>query len=162
DVDTLSTLEDAERIAGLAEVVKSAWLDGEASVAGLEADAEALRAGDPEATVRAVQMSVRLKARVVEEDENEGGARMLLNLGHTVGHGLEAAADYVGLRHGEGVALGMVAALRVGRSLGRASADDEARLVALMARLGLPVDLDAHLSEPAMDLMASDKKRRGG
>src|SRR5690606_8963934 len=63
DVDTLSTLEDAERIAGLAEVVKSAWLDGEASVAGLEADAEALRAGDPEATVRAVQMSVRLKAR---------------------------------------------------------------------------------------------------
>ena len=74
DVDTLSTLPDAERIAGLAEVVKSAWLDGERSVAQLEEDAEALLAGDADATIRAIRMSVQLKSRIVHEDERESGA----------------------------------------------------------------------------------------
>ncbi len=162
DVDALATLPDAERVAGLAEVVKSAWLDGEASVRALEEDAAALRAGDPDATIRAVRMSVALKADIVQQDENETGPRMLLNLGHTVGHGLEAAAGFRDLRHGEGVALGTVAAVRVARSLGRMRAEDGDRLVALLASLGLPTDLDAHLSDRALDFVASDKKRRGG
>lgn len=161
DVDTLGTLPREERIAGLAEVVKSAWLDGEAAVAGLEADADALREGDPEATVRAVRMSVSLKARVVAADENESGERMLLNLGHTVGHGLEAAEDYRGLRHGEGVALGMVAALRVGRALGTTSQADAERLSRLMSTLGLPTDLDSRLSDRVFGYVVSDKKKRG-
>jgi len=162
DVETLSTLPVAERTAGLAEVVKSAWLDGEASVKALEADADALAAGDEDALVRAIRMSVRLKARVVREDEREAGTRMLLNLGHTVGHGLEAAAGYEGLRHGEAVALGMVAAFRLGRHLGRARAQSGERLVQLMAALRLPVDLDAHLSDRALEFVTSDKKMKGG
>lgn len=161
DVATLGTLPDDERISGLAEVVKSAWLDGEAAVAGLEADAEGLRRGDEQATVRAIEMSVRLKARIVRQDEREGGKRMLLNLGHTVGHGLEAAHGYVGLRHGEAVALGMIAALRVGVAQGTTQPASVARLTRLLDVLGLPTDLDARLSEQALDFIESDKKKSG-
>jgi 3-dehydroquinate synthase len=161
DVETLSTLPDAERIAGLAEVVKSAWLDGEASVAQLEEDAEALMRGDADATIRAVRMSVKLKSRIVHEDELESGRRMLLNLGHTVGHGLEAAGNYRDIRHGEGVALGMIAAMRVAQALGRGRAEETERLTRLLERLGLPTDLDKRLNTRALDFIGSDKKRRG-
>ena len=161
DVETLSTLPNAERIAGLAEAVKSAWLDGEESVALLERDADALMAGDAEATIRAVRMSVTLKSRIVHEDERESGRRMLLNLGHTVGHGLEAASDYRGIRHGEGVALGMLAAMRVADRLGRGRAEETERLTRLLARLGLPTDLDERLNSRVLQFIGSDKKRRG-
>ncbi len=162
DVDTLSTLPTEERISGLAEVVKSAWLDSEDSVAMLERDADALLDGDPDATIRAVRMSVTLKSRVVHEDELEAGKRMLLNLGHTVCHGLEAASGYRGLRHGEGVALGMVAAMRVAQKLRGGRPEDTERLTALLRRLGLPIDLDRRLNERALGFIGSDKKRRGG
>jgi len=161
DVETLSTLPSEERIAGLAEAVKSAWLDGEASVEQMERDAEALLAGDADATIRAVRMSVKLKSRIVHEDERESGRRMLLNLGHTVGHGLEAASDYAGIRHGEGVALGMLAAMRVAQSLGRGRAEETERLTHLLSKLGLPTDLDERLNKRALGFIGSDKKRRG-
>ena len=161
DVETLSTLPSDERIAGLAEVVKSAWLDSETSVAMLEEDANALMAGDAEATIRAVRMSIQLKSRIVHEDERESGRRMLLNLGHTVGHGLEAANDYRGIRHGEGVALGMIAAMRVATRLGRSRVEETARLTRLLDRLGLPTNLDERLNSRALGFIGSDKKRRG-
>lgn len=161
DVDTLSTLPTEERIAGLAEAVKSAWLDSEESVAMLERDAEALLAADPDATIRAVRMSIRLKSRIVHEDERESGRRMLLNLGHTVGHGLEAAHDYRGIRHGEGVALGMIAAMRVASHLGHGRLEETERLTRLLDRLGLPTDLDRRLNSRALEFIGSDKKRRG-
>ncbi len=161
DVETLSTLPSEERIAGLAEAVKSAWLDSEQSVAMLEQDAEALIAGDADATMRAVRMSILLKSRIVHEDEHESGRRMLLNLGHTVGHGLEAASDYRGIRHGEGVALGMIAAMRVSDRLGRGRREETVRLTRLLGRLGLPIDLDERLNSRALGFIGSDKKRRG-
>ena len=161
DVETLSTLPTEERIAGLAEAVKSAWLDSEESVAMLERDAEALMAGDADSTIRAVRMSIALKSRIVHEDETESGRRMLLNLGHTVGHGLEAANEYRGIRHGEGVALGMIAAMRVAARLGRGRSEETERLTGLLSRLGLPTDLDERLSSRALEFIGSDKKRRG-
>jgi shikimate kinase/3-dehydroquinate synthase len=161
DVETLSTLPSEERIAGLAEAVKSAWLDSEESVAMLERDAEALIAGDADATIRAVRMSVLLKSRIVHEDETESGRRMLLNLGHTVGHGLEAASEYRGIRHGEGVALGMIAAMRVAAGLGRGRREETERLTRLLGKLGLPTDLDRRLNSRALEFIGSDKKRRG-
>ena len=161
DVETLSTLPSEERIAGLAEVVKSAWLDSEESVALLERDAEALMAGDPDATIRAVRMSITLKSRIVHEDEHESGRRMLLNLGHTVGHGLEAAGEYRGIRHGEGVALGMIAAMRVAAGIGRGRREETERLTRLLGKLGLPTDLDQRLNSRALEFIGSDKKRRG-
>jgi len=161
DVETLSTLPAAERVAGLAEVVKSAWLEGEEAVAALEGDAEGLRAGDPAAITSAIRMSVRLKARIVTEDEREGGARRLLNLGHTVGHAIEAAAGYRGVRHGEAVALGLVAAFRVAAGLGRDVAGHAERMERLLGALGLPTDLDRHLGTETLAFVGTDKKRSG-
>jgi 3-dehydroquinate synthetase len=117
--------------------------------------------GDPDATIRAVRMSVLLKARIVHEDEQESGRRMLLNLGHTVGHALEAASDYRGIRHGEGVALGMIAAMRVADRLGKGRRDETKRLTRLLSRLGLPTDLDRRLNGRVLGFIGSDKKRRG-
>ncbi|MEC7518281.1 MAG: 3-dehydroquinate synthase [Myxococcota bacterium] len=163
DVDTLETLPDEEISAGLAEVVKAAWIDGEAAVAALEADADALVGRDPEALERAIRRSVTLKARVVAEDEREAGRRAVLNLGHTVGHAIEAARGYRGIRHGEAVALGMVAAFRVAGALGDADAVARGeRVKALLSRLRLPIDLDAWLVDGTLDWMAHDKKRAGG
>ena len=160
DPDALSTLPDAELRSGLAEVAKSAWIAGEAEVAMLEGDAALLAERDAAALTRAVRMSVALKARIVSEDETESGPRMLLNLGHTVGHAIEAASGYE-LRHGECVALGMVAASRIAVALGEASAADARRTVALLEALGLPTDVDAHLGPHLARLIGSDKKRDG-
>jgi shikimate kinase / 3-dehydroquinate synthase len=162
DVETLRTLPLAERRAGLAEVVKSAWLDSDASVKLLEDNAQALVRGDLEATTAAVRMSVQLKARIVTEDERESGARGLLNLGHTLGHAIEVASGFGALRHGEAVALGMVAAFRLGHRLGRASAEDGARITRLMSQLGLPTDVDRYLDDRTLEYIGADKKRKGG
>jgi 3-dehydroquinate synthase len=162
DIETLSTLPLAERRAGLAEVVKSAWLDGEASVRLLEDSVEGLVAGDLVATSSAVRMAVELKARIVTEDERESGARALLNLGHTVGHAIEVASGFGALRHGEAVALGMVAAFRLASRLGRASADDVARTTKLLAALGLPTQVDRYLDDRTLGFIGADKKRKGG
>lgn len=159
DVDVLRTLPAAERSAGLAEVIKSAWLDSEAAVAALERDVDALREADPEATARAVRMAVALKARIVTADEREGGARRLLNLGHTVGHAIEAAAGFRDVRHGEAVALGMIAAFRVAEGLGRGNPAAADRLTRLLRSAGLPTDLDGRLDGRTLRFVAADKKR---
>jgi 3-dehydroquinate synthase len=160
DTDTLATLPQAERRAGLAEVVKSAWIEGEHAVRRLELDTAGLCAGEPEATVRAIRMSAALKAKIVTEDERESGNRALLNLGHTVGHAIEASLGYRGMRHGEAVSLGMVAAFRLGVRLQVTPRADLARLEALLSGLGLPVDVSTYLQPGVLSFIGADKKRR--
>jgi shikimate kinase / 3-dehydroquinate synthase len=162
DIDVLATLPDEELRAGLAEVVKTAWIAGEAEFAQLEADAPALLARDPDAIERAIRMAARVKAYVVTEDEREDGLRAVLNLGHTLAHAIEAASGYSGLRHGEAVALGCVAAFRVAAGLGSASAREGGeRMRNLLGHLGLPVTFERHLTDRVLSFLGSDKKRKG-
>ena len=112
NLDWLDTLPPREVSHGLAEVVKMGLLAGGAFFKDLNCVAEA-RAGDKEALQALILHSVRFKAAVVAEDEREAGLRATLNYGHTVGHGLEAAAGY-GLPHGEAIAAGMLVAARLG------------------------------------------------
>jgi 3-dehydroquinate synthase len=160
DVDTLTTLPAAERTAGLAEVVKSAWIDSEQAVRQLEQDAQALAAGEVAATLRALRMACALKARIVSDDEREAGLRALLNFGHTLGHAIEAARGYRGIRHGEAVALGMVVASRVAERLGLAETASSQRLARLLDVLGLPTTVDGYLCEEVLGFVGADKKRR--
>jgi 3-dehydroquinate synthetase len=161
DVELLETLPIRERRAGLAEVVKSAVLSGESALAALERDVDALARGDEGAILRAIHMSIGLKADIVAADEHETrGLRLRLNLGHTVGHALEAQSGYA-LRHGEAVGLGLLAAARVSERLGFATAALGQRIAALLEAFGLPVDLDAHLCTETWIWMRSDKKRAG-
>jgi 3-dehydroquinate synthase len=121
-------------------------------------------AGGP-ARRHAIAESCRAKAAVVARDEFETGDRALLNLGHTFGHALEAAAGYDGARlvHGEGVAIGMALAHRFSSRLGLCPADDARRVEAHLAAVSLPVSIAAvpgDLPGPRrmLDYIAQDKK----
>lgn len=161
DTDFLATLPAPERVSGLAEAVKAAYLDGEEALSLVEREAERLVAGDRPVTVRVVRMAANLKAFVVGGDPTETrGHRVLLNLGHTFGHAIEVRSGYA-LRHGEAVSLGLVAALRVASRLGHAGTCEAERVTALLAKLGLPTDLRGRLDDEAFELVARDKKRAG-
>ena len=161
DIETLTTLPRREYISGLAEVVKSAWLAGHEALRVLEEHSDALLAQDPDVLSDAIRQSVQLKANIVARDERESGTRRLLNAGHTIGHGIEAAAGYGNLRHGEAVALGLVAATRVGIRYHRTSPENAQRLIRLLEQLTLPTDLDAHLNQNVFKFACRDKKRVG-
>jgi shikimate kinase/3-dehydroquinate synthase len=117
---------------------------------------------DPAATARAVRGSIAVKAGVVGRDEREKGERAHLNLGHTIGHALEAEGGFERLTHGEAVSLGLVAALRIGVRLGVTSPALAAETVGVLSRLGLPVELDREPLEQALRWVAYDKKRQSG
>jgi len=150
---------------GLAEVVKTALL-GDAELYD-----ELLRPGGaealgierrPELLARAVRSSVVVKAGVVGRDEREAGERAHLNLGHTVGHALEAEGGFEALTHGEAVSLGIVAALRIGVRLGVTPRALEVEAVSVLRRMGLPVAFDEQPWRDALRWVAYDKKRKAG
>jgi 3-dehydroquinate synthase len=165
DLGFLDTLPARERRAGLAEVVKCGFIADPELLSILEqlpvepaVDDAALSSA---VATELVARAVRVKAEVVAEDETEGGRRAILNFGHTVGHALEAASSY-GLLHGEAVGLGMLAALSLGEARGLGTPALTSRAAALLARLGLPVDLQSRLSAEVLARVSVDKKRRGG
>lgn len=162
DVAQVATESARAYASGLAEVVKSAALGDAALFARLEDEAEAVRRREPALVGELAFRSVAVKAAIVARDERESGDRALLNFGHTVGHALEAEGGFDRLTHGEAVALGMVAALRVGTALGVTPPALAARVTALLDRLGLPTDLGAQPLAAALPLVGLDKKRRGG
>jgi len=163
DTAVLATLPPRELRAGLAEVVKYGAIFDAGFFAWLEAQAEALLAGDAEALAEAIERSCRFKAAVVARDETEQGERALLNFGHTFGHAIETAQGYGGLLHGEAVAVGMVLAARLSARLGMAPTTDAERLGGLLARLGLPIVRPTGLDpRDLLDHMRLDKKNLSG
>lgn len=161
DIAVLGTLPDRELRAGLMESVKAGIIRDRALVRFMEENADAILRREPKALERVIAASVRMKADVVSRDEREGGLRMILNFGHTVGHALEAATRYKVLLHGEAVAWGMVAALAVARRRGAITGAQMERLEKLIYRYGpLP-----RLKVSAARILAatgSDKKNVGG
>jgi 3-dehydroquinate synthase len=111
--DFLRTLPDDEFANGLAEVIKSAVI-GDPDLFGLlETQVEPIWKREPGVLAELIARSVEVKAGIVSGDEREQGARALLNLGHTLGHAIEAAGKFTRYRHGEAVAIGMVAACQL-------------------------------------------------
>ena len=162
DLNFLQTLPRRERVAGLAEVVKCAYIADDSLLGILEPRAASLAAGDiDDDLATAIAAAVRVKADVVTEDEREAGRRAILNFGHTVGHALEAASGY-DLLHGEAVSLGMMAALSLGASLGVTPPALHAHAGRLLSSLGLPIDFERRLNAQTIARIDVDKKRRGG
>jgi 3-dehydroquinate synthase len=184
DVELLATLPDLEFASGMAEVVKSAVIAGGryfdlienafggkpgTGEKGTELTGRSERPGT-ELLERIVAGSVEIKAGVVERDERESGERRKLNLGHSVGHAIEAVT---GLPHGHSVAAGLGTACRLAESLGRLSLDDSGRIIRLLAACGLPSSIEEALAlagkapegpEPRKAIAAAvpaDKKRLG-
>ena len=150
--------------AGYAEVAKYGLIDDADFFAWLEVNWRAIAAGWPERE-HAIATACRAKARAVVADErDEDGVRALLNLGHTFGHALEAAAGYSDrLLHGEGVAIGMVLAHQFSARHGFAPGNDATRVAAHLKDVGLPTRIaDIPGEKPSadrlMELIAQDKK----
>ncbi len=158
DLGWLETLPARELSCGLAEVIKMGLLSGGEYFADLDR-IEAVRAGDLAALQALILHSVRFKAQIVAEDELERGRRAILNYGHTIGHGLEAAADYA-LPHGEAVSAGMVAAAYLSRE--RLGADLVSMHEDLLRSADLPMRAPNIEVERALSAMDRDKKRRAG
>ena len=149
DVEALATLPHGELAAGYAEVVKTALIAGgwlwERVSAGADPDSGEI-----------IAACALTKLRIVARDERDAGLRQVLNLGHTVAHALESATAYRRYRHGEAVAIGLLAALRL-------SGQDElrAQVGQLLRARGLPYSLNGVDPAAVIALTARDKKRRG-
>jgi len=151
DVDVLATLPDEELTAGMAEVIKTALLAG----GGLWDEVLALEPGEILTRADLVFACARYKCAVVAADERDTGLRAQLNLGHTVGHAIESVTGYRRYRHGEAVALGLLAALRLS---GADPLREEVREWNL--RHGLPVELDPEVDPGAVvEAVQFDKKK---
>jgi shikimate kinase/3-dehydroquinate synthase len=159
DLGHLVTLARRERAAGLAEVVKIALATDARLLEALEGDAAAIAAGVPAALLPVVRAAIEAKIRVVRDDERESGPRALLNLGHTVGHAIEAHGGYGKWLHGEAVALGTVAEMRASAKLGFTPPGLVERGAALFAALGLPTHVDDAELAASWPFVAGDKKR---
>jgi 3-dehydroquinate synthetase len=159
DLEHLTTLPARERAAGLAEVVKIALVRDADLLSRLEADADAIASGDRAVLRSIVRDAVRAKIRVVRDDERESGVRALLNVGHTLGHALEAHGGYTALLHGEAVAVGTVLEIEACERLGLTPAGMSSRAAALLGRLGLPTRASRSDVEAAWPFVLADKKR---
>jgi 3-dehydroquinate synthase len=162
DTATLATLPPRELRAGLAEVIKYGLIADLEFLAWLEGELPALLALEPAALAHAIRRSCEIKAVIVAEDEREHGRRALLNLGHTFGHAIEAAAGYGEWLHGEAVGVGMLLAADLSRRLGWIGEPDLARVRELLVRAGLPVTAPPIGAGRALDLMGMDKKVLAG
>ncbi len=159
DVDTLASLPEREFNEGFAEIIKHAAIR-DASLLDLVEDRDAVRGR----LVPLVARNVAIKAAVVEEDEREtSGTRALLNFGHTLGHGIEAAGGYGRFLHGEAISLGLVAATRLSVEKAGLAAADGQRLIRALEAYGLPTRLAADVSDEAvLAAMGRDKKFEAG
>lgn len=159
DPTCLRTLPRRDLVTGLAESLKHGLIEDPAFVSWHESHREEIMACRAETLEELVARNIAIKAGVVEQDTRErSGVRERLNFGHTIGHAIEGSCEYR-LRHGECVALGMVAAARMSRSLGLLGGDDCARVEALVRSFGLPVHYDDLASYDALaSYIAGDKK----
>jgi 3-dehydroquinate synthase len=168
DISLLNTLPEREFRAGYAEVAKYGLLGDSDFFDWLDANLDALMLGDAAARLYAVKTCCEAKARIVAADETERGERALLNLGHTFGHALEAAAGYSSnLLHGEAVAIGMGMAFRFSARLGLCAEAEAARVANHLERAALPASpkrIASKLRGAAglMKLMRQDKKAQAG
>jgi len=162
DVRCLQTLERRDLIAGLAESVKHGLIRDAEFFAWHEQNVEAILACREQTLSELIERNCRIKADVVSEDERESGIRAILNFGHTLGHAIESEMQYQ-WRHGECVAVGMLAANHIALARGTISAADVERVERLLDRLGLPIRLDRPILATALlERMKRDKKVRDG
>lgn len=163
DMDVLSTLDDRQLSAGIAEVIKYGLIRDPEFFVWLENNIEALLKRDGQALAFAVERSCWNKAQVVAADEMEGGVRATLNLGHTFGHAIETGMGYGRYLHGEAVAIGTCQAADLSRRKGWLNDDDVNRIERIFEKARLPITTPTAIdSNRFVELMAVDKKNVDG
>jgi 3-dehydroquinate synthase len=165
DTDVLQTVPPRDLTAGWAEVIKHGLILDPGLLHAMERDAAKALALEPEVTAAILRRSAQIKAKVVSGDEREGGQRMILNYGHTIGHGIEAATGYSAVLHGEAVAVGMQGAAAIAVRQGLLSPEVAETQRRLLERYGLPlrwpgVDPQAVLQAMTLDKKVAARKQR--
>src|SRR5213593_360570 len=158
----LQTLPDREYASGLYEALKYGVIRDAVLFGDFEKDVATLLKREPAAIERLVAKCAAIKADVVMADERESDLRRILNLGHTVGHGLEAAANYQRIKHGEAVGYGMIAAARISMALEKLAIRDKARIEAAIRSIGRLPALKGIKSKAVLAALHHDKKIRDG
>ena len=159
DIQTLGTLPDNELSSGLSEVIKYGLICDLPFFEWLEANMQSLLARNSDALIKAIEISCANKAKVVAQDEKEGGVRAILNLGHTFGHAIETNQGYGVWLHGEAVAAGTVMAADLSKRLGWITESDMQRIVSILSEAKLPIESPkGMLVSQYKELMAVDKK----
>ncbi|MBI3471874.1 MAG: 3-dehydroquinate synthase [Candidatus Solibacter usitatus] len=158
DPALLDTLPEREYRAGLFEVLKHGVIRSQELFRVMAERSPEVLARVPDVVDFMIADSVRIKAEVVSADEREGGLRRILNFGHTIGHALEAETAYSRFLHGEAVAFGMQAAVRLAESARHLSPDDSACIRAAIRRYGPLPPLDGIPAESLLRRLGSDKK----
>ncbi len=161
DIGVLCTLPERELRAGLMESVKAGIIRDRALVRFMEREAGAILGRDAKALEKVIAASIRIKTNVVNRDERESGLRMILNLGHTVGHAVEQATRYKVLLHGEAVGWGMIAALFLAKQRGTISPQQFERLENLIHLYG-PLPILKLRPPKIVAATGADKKNVGG
>jgi 3-dehydroquinate synthase len=158
----LQKLPEREFASGLYEALKYGVIQDADLFADFERSSVTFLKRDPEALERLVARCAAIKADVVMKDEKESDLRRILNFGHTVGHGLEAAARYQGIKHGEAVGYGMIAAARIGQALNKLADGDRLRIENAIGSLGRLPALNGMQSKDVLNALQHDKKVRDG
>ncbi|MCH8242818.1 MAG: 3-dehydroquinate synthase [Planctomycetes bacterium] len=163
DPTCLKTLDDRDVRAGLAESIKHALISSRTFLDWHRTNVKALLALDDALIPELILRNLRIKAKIVEQDTLEqAGVRVLLNFGHTIGHAIEACCEFE-LRHGECVALGMLAACRLSHSMGLLAKPTLTNVEAILSDFGLPTRLTRRIDAGrVMAAIRHDKKIRGG
>ena len=160
DLDTLEGLSQMEILAGFGEVVKCGFIGEPEILDIIERNVDVATDSTSEEFRRMVELSIRLKARVVSEDFKENGLREILNYGHTLGHAIEYAERFQ-WRHGAAVAIGMVYAAELARLTGRLPDAVVDRHRSILTSLQLPISYPTGRWQTLLSVMKRDKKARG-
>src|SRR2546422_321372 len=162
DPQALEKLPEREYTSGLYEALKYGIIRDAELFDDFERNSAMFLKRDPDAVERLVARCAAIKADVVMNDERESDLRRILNFGHTIGHGLEAAARYQRIKHGEAVGYGMIAAARIGRALEKIEDSDRARIEGAVGSLGRLPALNGMNSKDVLNALQHDKKVRDG
>ncbi len=154
----LKTLPRREFRSGLYEVVKYGMIASRGLFDRIAVHTKGIFARDPDVLIPAIVESCRIKAEVVSADEREGGPRRTLNFGHTIGHALEVVTKYRRFRHGEAIALGMLAAADLGVARGALAERERQALAQLIAQLGPLPSLAKLTIGEVLEAIRRDKK----
>jgi 3-dehydroquinate synthase len=162
DIETLKTLPAREYRSGLYEALKYGVICDRNLFNNFDSELPLILQQEPGQVETLVARCAAIKADVVSQDEKEGDLRRVLNLGHTVGHGLESAGGFRKLKHGEAVGYGMIAAARISRSMKRISDTAAARIESTIRAIGPLPPLTGVNLKPVLDAIQHDKKVRDG
>ena len=161
DTSTLKTLPKQEFINGMAEIIKYGIICDKDLFRLIENNLEQLKSLDAKLVENVISRCAGIKASVVEKDEKDLGLRNILNYGHTVGHAVETVSGFQ-LTHGQGVAIGMVAAGLISQRLGILADSDLQRIQSTLLRVGLPVKIPGLPVDKLIQAMKHDKKKVEG